>query len=66
MYVLRESILHELNNVCYWYGADRPACCQVRFERGVDVVHLFPEAKVSCNLLKSRLIQITVLFNLVS
>ncbi len=37
MYVLRESILHELNNVCYWYGADRPACCQVRFEREADV-----------------------------
>lgn len=47
-------------------GSARNRGHKVCFERGADVVHLFPEAKASCDLLKSRLIQITVLFNLVS
>lgn len=53
-------------NVRFWHEADILPDLNGRYERGADVVHLFPEAKVSCNLLKSRLIQITVLFNLVS
>lgn len=36
MYVLRESILHELNNVRYWHKADVLCSHQLCCEHGAD------------------------------
>ena len=37
MYVLRESILHELNNVRYWHRADKLTGPKVCCERGIVI-----------------------------
>ena len=37
MYVLRESILHKLNNVRYWHEADKIIGLNLRYEREAEV-----------------------------
>ncbi len=39
MYVLRESILHKLNNVRYWHQADIFTVLQVDYERKAEFRH---------------------------